>query len=177
MNRGMIRPLRKKSAVRIGVLSHPYDESRRTPAVAAASLSVPPVLVARMGGRKAAVSRKGCTVRQPCSSYLLGLASKEVVFTNRTPWRPHMARIPTSPLIAVTNVVNAINNLSDHFTAFEAIEQMLSPQKAGTKEDLAHVDRASLGFLLTMLNVTMREQITVARAAAQLAHRMNGGTA
>lgn len=84
-----------------------------------------------------------------------------------------MARTPTSPAIAVTAVVDAIDNLSCHFYAFEAIEQMLSPQKAGTTEDLAHVDRSALGFLLTMLNTSMREQITAARAAAEVAYQMN----
>lgn len=82
-------------------------------------------------------------------------------------------RTPASPAIAVTDVVDAIDHLSCHFTAFEAIEQMLSPQKAGTTEDLAHVDRCALGFLLTMLNVSMRDQITAARAAAELAYQMN----
>ena len=173
----MIRSLCKKSAVGIGVPSHPYDESRRTSAVAAASLSVPPVLVARMGGREAAGSCKGCPVRQPCPSYLLGLASGEVVFANHTPWSQSMARIPTSPAIAVTNIVDALDDLACHFTAFEAIEQMLSPQKLNCNEDLAHVDRASLGFLLTMLNVSMRQQITTARAAAEVAYQMNRGEA
>ncbi len=87
----------KKALVGIGVPCNPYDESRRTPAVSAASLSVPPVLVARMGGRKAAGSCKGFPVRQPCSSYLLGLASGEVVFANRTSRRPFMAHIIPHP--------------------------------------------------------------------------------
>ncbi|MBK7314940.1 hypothetical protein [Candidatus Aalborgicola defluviihabitans] len=86
-------------------------------------------------------------------------------------------RTPTSPAIAVTNIVDALDDLACHFTAFEAIEQMLSPQKLNCNEDLAHVDRASLGFLLTMLNVSMREQITNARAAAEVAYRMHGDEA
>ena len=82
-------------------------------------------------------------------------------------------RTPTSPAIAVTDVVDAIDHLSAHFLAFEAIEQLISPQKANCNEDLAHVDRPALGFLLTMLNVSMRDQITAARAAAELAYQMN----
>ena len=88
-----------------------------------------------------------------------------------------MARTPTSPALAATDVVDAIDHLSDHFLAFEAIEQLITPQKANCNEDLAHVDRPALGFLLTMLNVSMREQITAARAAAKVAHRMIGGEA
>lgn len=44
---------REKGVAGIGVPMNPYDESRRTSAVSAASLSVPPVLAARMGGREA----------------------------------------------------------------------------------------------------------------------------
>lgn len=81
--------------------------------------------------------------------------------------------LPASPAIAVTRVIDAIDDLSDHFLAFEAVEQLISLQKAGSTEDLAHVDRPALGWLLTMLNVAMREQIAAARAAADLAYQMN----
>lgn len=84
---------------------------------------------------------------------------------------------PTPAALAACRVVDAVDDLSCHFLAFEAIEQMLSPQKAGTTEDLAHVDRASLGWLFTVLNVSMREQITKARSVAELAHQMNRGEA
>jgi len=88
-----------------------------------------------------------------------------------------MAHIPTTPAIAAARVIDSIDDLSCHFLPFEAIEQLLSPQKAGTTEDLAHVDRASLGFLFTVLNVAMREQITAARAAAEAAHALAGDQA
>ena len=86
-----------------------------------------------------------------------------------------MAHIRTAetPAIAVTNVVDALDDLSTHFLAFEAIEQLITPQKINCNEDLAHVDRPALGFLLTMLNTSMRDQITAARAAAELACQMN----
>jgi hypothetical protein len=88
-----------------------------------------------------------------------------------------MARNPSTPAIAVTDVVDALDHLSDHFLAFEAIEQLITPQKANCREDLAHVDRPALGVLLTMLNTSMRNQITAARAAAEVAHQMNRGEA
>lgn len=81
----------KRGLIGIGVPKHPYDESRRTPAVAAASLSVPPVLVARMGGRKACRFPQGVPGTPTRSSHRLQLALGAVVFANRTPWRPHMA--------------------------------------------------------------------------------------
>ncbi|MCB8748331.1 hypothetical protein LHU53_15630 [Rhodoferax sp. U2-2l] len=84
-----------------------------------------------------------------------------------------MARTSTTPANAITDVVDAIDSLSEHFLAFEAVEQLIAPQKANCTEDLAHVDRPALGFLLTMLNTSMRNQIAAARAAAELAHQMS----
>lgn len=78
---------------------------------------------------------------------------------------------PTVPaVILCTRTIDAIDDIACHHLAFEAIEQMLMPQKAGSTEDLAHIDRASLGWLFTLLNVGMSEQIKRARAAAELAH-------
>lgn len=127
----------KKALIGIGVPSHPYDESRRTSAVSAASLSVPLVLVARMGGRKAAGSCKGCPVRQPCPSYLLGLASGEVVFANHTPWRPLMAQSFASAHDDLVISIHPRAYTRYHGTAAQLIAEGLIPegftwpQKAG----------------------------------------------
>ena len=47
------RALSKKGGVGFGDLKHPYDESRRTPAVSAAFLSASLFYGGSMGGRKA----------------------------------------------------------------------------------------------------------------------------
>jgi hypothetical protein len=76
--------------------------------------------------------------------------------------------------VAAINLVDAVDDIESRLLAFEAVEQLISPQKAGSSEDLAHVDRASLGWLLTILNVEMRQQITSvsikARTAADMLH-------
>jgi len=55
----------KKGVIGIGVPPRPCSESRRTTVVRAAFSLAPPVLAARMGGRKARRSRQGLPVRQP----------------------------------------------------------------------------------------------------------------
>ena len=65
-----------------------------------------------------------------------------------------------------TRIVDAIDDLECHFAAFEAVEALISAQKSDSREDLAHVNRESLGFLLTILNVNMRQKLEVARAHA-----------
>lgn len=65
-----------------------------------------------------------------------------------------------------TRIVDALDDLECHFAAFEAVEALLSCQKAGNREDLSHVNRDGLGFLLTILNVNLRQKLEVARAHA-----------
>lgn len=76
--------------------------------------------------------------------------------------RPH----PTPAALATTRVIDAIGDIECRLLALEAIEQLVSPQKAGSNEDLTHVDRASFGWLLTIVNVDLRQQLEVARAHA-----------
>lgn len=82
----------KKGLIGIGVPCNRCDASRSSPADHAASLFVPPVLVARMGGRKArrfAQAVPGTPTRSSCRPQLaLGAA----VVAKRTAWRPHMAQ-------------------------------------------------------------------------------------
>jgi hypothetical protein len=82
----------KKALIGFGHPKHPYDASRRTPAVSAASLSVPPVMVARWEARKGLpVPARGVRLTNP-SSHRHRLVTGAVVFANHTPWRPHMAQ-------------------------------------------------------------------------------------
>lgn len=82
----------KKSPVGFDSPSHRCSESRsHCPAVSAASLSVPPVLAARTGGREAcrfAQAVPGLSTRSSCRQRLTAWA---VVVANRTAWRPLMA--------------------------------------------------------------------------------------
>lgn len=110
----------KKALIGFGDPKHPYDASRRTPAVSAASLSVPPVMVARWEARKGLpVPARGVRFANP-SSHRPRLAMGAVVFANHTPWRPHMAQIILSPYAGKSPVVqtrtrgrlpNAVGNL------------------------------------------------------------------
>jgi hypothetical protein len=79
-----------------GSLGNRCDASRSSPADRAASLSVPPFLVARMGGRKARRFAQAVPGLPTRSSHRPHLVVRAVVFANRTAWRPHMARQSTS---------------------------------------------------------------------------------
>ena len=82
----------KKGVIGIGVPMHRCDESRSfSSAEYAASLSVPPVMAARMGGRKARRFPQGLPGTPAHLSCRLRLASRAAVVANRSPWRPIMA--------------------------------------------------------------------------------------
>lgn len=83
--------------------------------------------------------------------------------------RPH----PNPASIAAANVIDAIDDISCHHLPFEAIEALISPQMADCREGLAHVDRASLGWLFTVLNVALRQQIDRAKELAEVAHQFH----
>ena len=177
-----VHPLRKKSATGFGDLKHPYDESRRSPADSAASLSVPPVLVARWEARKGLpVPARGVRFANP-SSHRPRLATGAVVFANHTPRRPFMANLkaaacavqPTPAQLAATRVIDAIDDIECRLLAFEAIEQLVSLHKAGSREDLAEVNRTSLGWLMNIVNVDLRQTIVAARAQAKQSAQLGG---
>ena len=92
------------SEIGFGSPLHRCSASRSHPAVSAASLSVPPVLAARTGGRKAcrfAQAVPGLPTRSSCRQRLEAWAA---VVANRTAWRPTMAKTParrSAPRIAV----------------------------------------------------------------------------
>lgn len=81
--------------------------------------------------------------------------------------QPHARGTPHLALVAANSVIDAIGDIECRLLAFEAVEQLLSPQKANCTEDLAHVDRVSLGWLVTVLNVDLRKQVVAAQAAAE----------
>jgi hypothetical protein len=80
----------------------------------------------------------------------------------------HITPVPQSVVLA-NRVVDAIDDIEPRLLALEALEQLIAPQMAGTKEDLSHVDRAGFAWLLTIINVDMRQQLTTARATAETA--------
>lgn len=82
----------KKGLIGIGVPCNRCDASRSSPADHAASLSVPPFMVARTGGRKARRFAQAVPGTPTRSSHRPRLASGAVVFANRTAWRPYMAQ-------------------------------------------------------------------------------------
>lgn len=93
---------------------HPYDDSRRfSSADPAASLSVPPVLAARMGGPRACRFPQGVPGLQTRSSCRLQFAVDAVVFANRTPWRPLMAQSLSLPARTAARVI-ALPNAAPH---------------------------------------------------------------
>lgn len=100
-------PVTPVSVAGIGLLKHSHDESRGLfSAESAASLSVPPVLAARMGERKLRRFPQGVSGRPTRSSRRLRLVSGAVVFENHTPWRPLMALALTcasAPVLAVVD--------------------------------------------------------------------------
>lgn len=98
-------PVTASTVIGFGSPCQPYDESRRTPAVSAASLSVPPVLVARMGSRKARRFPQGLPGLPTCPSCRHRLEAKAAVYTNRNLWSHHMGTPSrrSAPRIAVIN--------------------------------------------------------------------------
>lgn len=94
----------KKGVIGIGVPLQSHDESRGLSAESAASLSVPPVLAARMGGREARRFPQGLPGTPTRSSCRPRLASRAAVVANRSPWRPFMAHIIPFPNSAAAPV-------------------------------------------------------------------------
>lgn len=91
----------KKGVIGIGLPLQLHDESRGLfSAESAASLSVPPVLAARMGERKLRRFPQGLPGRPTHSSCRPRLVSGAVVVVNRSPWRPFMAHNASAPRCA-----------------------------------------------------------------------------
>jgi hypothetical protein len=65
-----------------------------------------------------------------------------------------------------TRIADALDDLECHFAAFEALEALISAQKSDSREDLSHVNRDGLGFLLTILNENLRQKLEAAKAHA-----------
>jgi len=110
----------KKGLIGFGSPCNRCDASRSSPADRAASLFVPPFLVARMGGRKARRFAQAVPGLPTRSSHRPHLVVGAVVFANRTAWRPHMAQIIQSPYAGQPPVIqtrirgrlpNAVGNL------------------------------------------------------------------
>lgn len=79
---------------------------------------------------------------------------------------PLHARSTHAALIAANNLADTLGDLDCRLLALEAVEALISPQKAGSREDLSHVDRAGLGWLMTILSNELRGQLAVAQTAA-----------
>lgn len=83
--------------------------------------------------------------------------------SRRTPTQP-----PAQPLI--TQVVDALDQLDLHLQASQVLEQLIEVVKIDSHEDLAHVDRGGLAFLLCLVNVATRQHFDCAKALADAAY-------
>ena len=114
----------KKGVIGIGVPLQSHDESRGLSAESAASLSVPPVLAARMGERKLRRFPQGLPGRPTRSSCRPRLVSGAVVSANHTCLEASMAdRIPARALIARTTspTTGTTDPIQLHATAHNAL--------------------------------------------------------
>lgn len=82
---------------------------------------------------------------------------------------PHARGTPTIHQLAAGRVIDALGDIECRLLALEAVEALVSPQKTGGTEDLDHVNRVGLGWLLTILNVDMRQCLVAARGQAEAA--------
>ena len=78
-----------------------------------------------------------------------------------------------APCLRLNNVVDALDDLDSHLAALEAVEQLMTPQKLGNTEDLAHVNREGLAFMYCVLNTAVREKFALAKALADAAYELN----
>jgi hypothetical protein len=74
------------------------------------------------------------------------------------------------PQPLTTRIVDALDHLDSHLMALEAVEQLMAPQKAGSTEDLSHVNRQGLAFMFCLLNVAVRKEFAEAKALADAAY-------
>ena len=81
---------------------------------------------------------------------------------------------PTPAQLAANRVIDAIDDIECRLLAFEAIEQLVSLHKAGSREDLAEVNRTSLGWLMNIVIVDLRQTIVAARAQAKQSAQLGG---
>ena len=77
---------------------------------------------------------------------------------------PHARGTPT---LYVDRAFEAVDDILPRVMALEAIEQLMTPWKAATQEDLADVDRTSLAWLLTVVSLDLRRHVEQAKAAAK----------
>jgi hypothetical protein len=85
--------------------------------------------------------------------------------------QPHPHAYPyICPQPLTVRIVDALDHLDSHLLALEAVEQLIAPQKAGTTEDLSHVNREGLAFMFCLLNVAVRDQFKAAKALADAAY-------
>lgn len=81
-----------------------------------------------------------------------------------------LPRLPANAgpaLRAAWDTGDRIRDIIRPLNALEAIEQLVTLWKAGSAEDLSDVDRNSLGWLLTIVNVDLRNAIEAAERHAE----------
>ncbi len=179
---GTLRPLREKGAAGFGHLMECRGKSRMEPPRSAALfICASSFMVARWEGASPAGFREVPRLTNP-SSHRPRLVTGALVFANRNLWRPFMAhRTPPhvcgTPTSYQLRVIDALGDIEYRLLALEAVEALISPQKAGNTEDLNHVSRTGLGVLLTILNCDMRQCLATAqeRAEAALQAAREGG--
>jgi hypothetical protein len=84
-----------------------------------------------------------------------------------------MPLTPATPEISVTYVVDEVAHLSTAFAAYEVLEQLISPTRDNSQEDLSHISREGLGQLLSLVNSAMRQRIANTELAANTAYAIN----
>ncbi len=132
-----------KGVIGIGVPLQPHDESRGLSAESAASLSVPPVLAARMGERKLRRFPQGLSGTPTRSSRRPQLALGASVFANHSTWRPVMAHIapftpassgaspfrldlPPDEMVAIADLAQGLRaDVEEPFRALSVLHQLL----------------------------------------------------
>ena len=80
-----------------------------------------------------------------------------------------MSAQPTniSPALRAGIASDAINDAFQPLMALEAIEQLLTPQADNSPETLKEVNRESLAWLLTLVNMELRRNLENAAAKAR----------
>lgn len=75
------------------------------------------------------------------------------------------------PAHLAARACDAISFVADHQQAYEAVERLLATQSGNPNEDLSHLERVQLQYLLLTLNAAMRERIAEADEAVQAVYQ------
>lgn len=160
---------RKKSAVGFGSPPDHCDESRSSTADLAAFLFAPPVLAARMGGRKPCRFTPVVAGLPTCSCRRHRLEARAAVCqTDRLE-----AAVPKTDtfLVTVIHACQSARALSNHQRAFAALAQLLQAPPGGANDGLAHVEVGDLQAMLLALNQAMVEKLAATEDSLEVVYQ------